>query len=60
MQRAADFASPVGPQYGGDVDWSKAASMPARAIPPWMLGVIFVGAILVALLLTVIIAKIVH
>ena len=58
-QRAADLASPVGSTYG-DVDWSKAAAMPARAIPPWMLGVIFVAAIGVALALTIIIAKLVR
>ena len=59
-QRAADLASPVGPQYGGDVDWSQAAAMPARAIAPWMLGVIFVAAIGVALAITIIIAKLVR
>jgi len=59
-QRAADLASPVGAQYGGDVDWSQAAAMPARAIPPWMLGVIFVAAIGVALAITIIIAKLVR
>jgi serine/threonine protein kinase len=58
-QRAANLASPVGGQYG-DVDWSKAAAMPARAIPPWMLGVIFVAAIGVALAITIIIAKLVR
>jgi hypothetical protein len=59
-QRAANLASPVGGQYGGDVDWSKAAAMPARAIPPWMLAVIFVAAIGVALAITIIIAKLVR
>jgi len=59
-QRAADLASPVGPQYGGDVDWSQAAAMPARAIAPWMLGVIFVAALGIALTITIIIAKLVR
>jgi serine/threonine protein kinase len=59
-QRAANLASPIGGQYGNDVDWNKAAAMPARAIPPWMLGVIFVAAIGVALVITIIIAKLVR
>ncbi len=58
-QRAANLASPVGGN-AGDVDWSKAAAMPARAIAPWMLGVIFVAAIGVALAITIIIAKLVR
>ena len=59
-QRAANLASPVGGQYGSDVDWQQAAAMPARAIPPWMLAIIFVAAIGVALAITVIIAKLVR
>ena len=59
-QRAADMASPVGPQYGEQVDWAQAAAAPARAIPPWMLAVIFVGAIGIALTITIIIARIVR
>jgi serine/threonine protein kinase len=59
-QRAADLASPVGPQYGEQVDWAQAAAAPARAIPPWLLAVIFVGAIGVALTITIIIARIVR
>jgi serine/threonine-protein kinase len=58
MQRAADLASPVGPGFGADVDWAQAAARPAKAIPPWMLGAFFVGAIAVALLVTLLIAKI--
>jgi hypothetical protein len=60
QQRMVDLASPVGSGYGDNVDWSQAAAAPARAIPPWMLAVIFVGAIGVALLVTIIIAKIVR
>jgi hypothetical protein len=59
-QRALDVASPVGGQYGGKVDWAQAAALPARAIPPWMLGVIFVAAIGIALTITIIIAKLVR
>ncbi|MBA3542292.1 MAG: serine/threonine protein kinase [Deltaproteobacteria bacterium] len=50
--------SPVGQQYPQGVDWETAASAPARAVPGWMLGIIFAGAIGLALVLTIIIAKI--
>jgi eukaryotic-like serine/threonine-protein kinase len=59
-QRAAELASPVGPGYGSDVDWQQAAAAPTRAIPKWMLGVIFVGALGIALAITIIIAKLVR
>jgi serine/threonine protein kinase len=52
------MASPVGPGYGQQVDWAQAAATPAKAMPKWMLVAIFAGAILGALLITVIIAKI--
>ena len=52
------LASPVGPQYGQQVDWAQAAAAPARAMPKWQLIAMFVGAILGALLITVIISKI--
>ena len=55
---AANLMSPVGPQYPHQVNWAQAAAMPARAIPPWMLGLLFVGAIFAALILTIVIAKI--
>ncbi|MBA3392466.1 MAG: serine/threonine protein kinase [Deltaproteobacteria bacterium] len=58
--RALDLASPVGNQHGDHVDWAAAAAAPARAIPPWMLAVIFLGAIGVALTITIIIARIVR
>ncbi len=58
--RALDLASPVGNQYGEQVDWAAAAAAPARAIPLWMLAVIFLGAIGVALTITIIIARIVR
>ncbi len=57
-QHAASFMSPVGSQYPNQVNWAEAAAMPARAIPPWMLGLLFVGAIVAALILTIVIAKI--
>ncbi len=55
-QRALDLASPVGQQYP-EHDWAAAA--PARALPPWMLAVLFLGAIGVALAITILIAKLV-
>jgi hypothetical protein len=59
-QHAAQLMSPVGQQYPQQVNWAEAAAMPARAIPKWVLGALFVGAILAALLLTIVIAKIAH
>ncbi len=56
-QHAASLMSPVGPQYPKQVNWAEAAAMPARAIPPWMLGLLFVGAIAAALILTIVIGK---
>jgi len=55
---AAHLMSPVGQQYPQQVNWADAAAMPARAIPKWLLGALFVGAIVAALILTIIIAKI--
>ncbi len=56
---AAELASPVGQYYGDQVDWAAAAAAPARAIPPWKLALLFVGALGIALLLTIVIAKLV-
>lgn len=50
-------ASPVGAQYGQQVDWAQAAATPARALPRWALVAMFAGAIVGALLITLIIAK---
>ena len=58
-QHAANMASPVGQHYGDQVDWDAAAAAPARAIPPWMLGLLFLAAIGVALGITIAIAKLV-
>jgi serine/threonine protein kinase len=55
---AANLASPVGPGYG-EHDWEAAAAAPARAIPPWMLAILFIVAIGVALGITIAIAKLV-
>ncbi len=55
--QAANLMSPVGDQYP-QTDWERAAAMSARALPTWMLVALFGGALLVALLLTLAIAKI--
>jgi len=60
-QRAApnaSFMSPVGESYPSGVDWEAAAAKRARALAPWQLALLFVGALGVALLLTMIVAKI--
>jgi len=56
---SANVMSPVGEQYP-HVDWAAAAARPAKAIPPWMLALLFVGALGLALTLTIVIAKIVR
>jgi hypothetical protein len=55
---AANMASPVGAGYG-EHDWDAAAAAPARAIPPWMLAILFIVAIGVALGITIAIATLV-
>jgi hypothetical protein len=57
---AANFMSPVGPQYPEHVDWSVAAAVRARAVPPWLLAALFVGALGIALTLTIVIARIIR
>jgi serine/threonine-protein kinase len=59
-QRAADLMSPVGQQYGERVDWEGAAAGRARAVPPWLLAALFVGAIGIALALTIVVARLIH
>ncbi len=49
--------SPVGAQYPNAVDWAAEAARPVRVLPPWMLGVVFAGAIGLALTITIIIAR---
>ncbi len=55
-QRAANVMSPVGQQYP-QMDWNAAAAMPARALPKWMLVMLFVGAIGLALTITIVFAR---
>ena len=57
---AASLMSPVGESYPMDVDWNAAAAKRARALAPWQLALLFVGALGVALMLTMIVAKIVR
>jgi eukaryotic-like serine/threonine-protein kinase len=59
-QRAAELMSPVGQQYPEQVDWSAMAAGRARALPPWMLAVLFVGAIGIALAITIIVARLIR
>jgi len=59
-QRAANVMSPVGQQYPEQIDWSVAAAARARAVPPWLLALLFVGALGVALALTIVIAKLIR
>ena len=59
-QHAADLMSPVGQQYPENVDWDAAAAGRARAVPPWMLAVLFIGAIGIALALTIVVARLIH
>jgi serine/threonine protein kinase len=56
---AANIMSPVGDQYPQH-DWAAVAARPAKAIPPWMLAVLFVVALGLALTITIVIAKIVR
>jgi eukaryotic-like serine/threonine-protein kinase len=58
-QRAANMMSPVGQQYP-QMDWNAAAAMPARALPKWLLGVLFVGAIGLALTITIVFARLIR
>jgi hypothetical protein len=53
----ASLMSPVGQHYPQDVDWAAAAAKPVRVLPPWMLALVFVGALGVALGLTIAIAS---
>jgi hypothetical protein len=57
---AASVMSPVGDHYPRQVDWAAAAAQPAKAIPPWLLAVLFSCALVIAMLITVIIARIIR
>ena len=59
-QRAAEMMSPVGQHYAENVDWSSAAAGRARAVRPWLLATLFIGAIGIALLLTIVVARLVR
>jgi eukaryotic-like serine/threonine-protein kinase len=51
-----DAAAPPMGAYPGQGDWSAAGGPPVRTMPPWMLAVLFVGALGGALLITILIA----
>ena len=57
---AANMMSPVGQQYPQQVDWAEAAAAPARALPPWMMIVLFMATIGVAIALTIILIRIIR
>jgi hypothetical protein len=59
-QRAANLMSPVGQHYPEHVDWGAAAASRARAVPPWLLGILFLAALIIALGLTIVIAKLIR
>jgi hypothetical protein len=48
----------VGPPHPEHVPWGAAAASRVRTVPPWLLAILFVGALGVALLITIAIAKI--
>jgi hypothetical protein len=52
--------SPVGQQYPEQIDWAAAAASRARGVPTWFLIALFVGAIAVALILTIVFAKLIR
>ena len=60
VQHAANLMSPVGQQYPQQVDWAEAAAMPARAVPPWVMVLLFIGAIVAAMLVFILIGSIVR
>jgi hypothetical protein len=59
-QHAANLMSPVGQHYPEQVDWGAAAASRARAVPPWLLAILFIAALGVALALTIVIAKLIR
>ncbi len=58
-QQAANLMSPVGDQYPQN-DWANAAAAPAKSLTRVQLGLLFVAAVVGALVLTMIVAKIIH
>ena len=59
-QQAVNVMSPVGDHFGQQVDWDAAAARTAKALAPWQLVLLFVGALGVALMVTIVIAKIIR
>jgi len=56
-QRAANLMSPGTPPYFGPGPWAAATFSRVRAAPPWLLALLFVGALGIALALTIVIAR---
>jgi hypothetical protein len=60
-QHAANLMSPVGDRYSRQsMDWAAAAAAPAKALTRVQLALLFVAALVGALLVTMVIAKIIH
>ena len=59
QQQAANLMSPVGDRYAQQ-DWAAAAAAPAKALTRVQLVLLFVAAVAGALLVTMVIAKIIH
>ena len=57
MPPGAQLMTPVGEQFPQNVDWQKTADRPARAVPPWILALLFLVTLAVALAITVAIRK---
>jgi serine/threonine protein kinase len=50
-------ASPVGDKYAKQVDWNAAAAQRAKAVPLWLLALLFAVSLLAALTLTVLVRR---
>jgi len=59
-QRAVNMMPPGAPPYLGPVPWGAATFSRVRAAPPWFLAVLFVGALGLALALTIAIARMIR
>lgn len=53
----AQMMAPVGENYPRNVDWQAQANKPARAVPTWILALVFFVALAVALAITVAVRK---
>ena len=61
LNKAANLMSPVGERYSHQsMDWAAAAAAPAKALTRVQLALLFVAAMAGALLVTMVIAKIIH